>query len=112
MEDEVEMNGSLFKMAFDDALYKKQWYLVSLSIEKIQFVLRRFKENEGQLKTPANHDINVIPAWLAGYSGKDVIISIIDDGLDHKHPELTEKYVSVISKVFFLHTDRRITLSI
>jgi len=55
----------------------------------------QFKENEGQLNTPAKHDINVIPAWLAGYSGKDVIISIIDDGLDHKHPELTDRYVSI-----------------
>jgi len=54
-----------------------------------------FKENEGQLNTPANHDINVIPAWLAGYSGKGVIISIIDDGLDHKHPELIDRYVSI-----------------
>ena len=52
------------------------------------------KENEGQLNTPAKHDINVIPAWLAGYSGKGVLISIIDDGLDHKHPELADRYVS------------------
>jgi subtilisin family serine protease len=36
----------------------------------------------------------VIPAWLAGYSGKGVTISIIDDGLDHKHPELIDRYVS------------------
>lgn len=64
------------------------------------------------MKTPANHDINVIPAWLAGYSGKDVIISIIDDGLDHKHPELTDKYVSLISQTFFLYGDRTIKLSI
>ncbi len=68
-------------MTFDDTYYKKQWYL----------------ENEGQLNTPANHDINVIPAWLAGYSGKDVLISIIDDGLDHKHPELIDRYVSIIN---------------
>ncbi len=36
----------------------------------------------------------MIPAWLAGYSGKGVTISIIDDGLDHKHPELIDRYVS------------------
>lgn len=53
------------------------------------------QENEGQLNTPADHDINVIPAWEAGYSGKGVVISIIDDGLDHKHPELTDRYVSI-----------------
>ncbi|CAF3465528.1 unnamed protein product [Rotaria sp. Silwood1] len=54
-------------------------------------------ENEGQLNTPANHDINVIPAWLAGYSGKGVTISIIDDGLDHKHPELNDRYKPQLS---------------
>ncbi len=47
------------------------------------------------MNTPANHDINVIPAWLAGYSGKGITISIIDDGLDHKHPELIDRYVSI-----------------
>lgn len=46
------------------------------------------------MNTPAKHDVNVIPAWLAGYSGKGVTISIIDDGLDHEHPELAERYVS------------------
>ena len=53
-----------------------------------------FQENEGQLNTPANHDMNVVPAWLAGYSGKGVTISVIDDGLDHEHPELKDRYVS------------------
>jgi subtilisin family serine protease len=56
------------------------------------------------MQTPANHDINVIPAWLAGYSGKGVTISIIDDGLDHKHPELIDRYVSM--KISFLVGER------
>lgn len=46
------------------------------------------------MNTPAKHDINVIPAWLAGYSGRGVTIMIVDDGLDHEHPELAERYVS------------------
>lgn len=53
------------------------------------------KENEGQLNTPRDHDMNVIPAWQAGYSGKNVTICVIDDGLDHKHPELIDHYVSI-----------------
>jgi len=31
---------------------------------------------------------------LAGYSGKNVVICIVDDGLDHFHPELSDRYVS------------------
>ncbi|CAF2019698.1 unnamed protein product [Rotaria magnacalcarata] len=71
-----EINGTNLKMSFDDKLYSKQWYL----------------ENEGQLNTPPNHDINMAPAWLAGYSGKNVTICIVDDGLDHPHPELADRY--------------------
>ncbi|CAF3726887.1 unnamed protein product [Rotaria socialis] len=78
---DLTIDNSSFKMSFDDTYYRKQWYL----------------ENEGQLNTPANHDINVIPAWLAGYSGKGVTISIIDDGLDHKHPELIDRYQPQLS---------------
>ncbi len=37
-------------------------------------------------------------AWLAGYSGKDVLICIVDDGLDHPHPELRDHYVSFYKK--------------
>jgi subtilisin family serine protease len=48
------------------------------------------------LKTPAEHDINAVPAWIAGYSGKDVIICIVDDGVDHPHPELADRYVSFL----------------
>ena len=39
--------------------------------------------------------MNVIPAWQAGFSGQGVLISIIDDGLDHQHPELIDRYVSI-----------------
>ncbi|CAF4594129.1 unnamed protein product [Rotaria sp. Silwood1] len=79
------------EMSFDDVLYSKQWYL----------------ENKGQFNTPANHDINVAPAWLAGYSGKDVTICIVDDGLDHPHPELVDHYQPQFSYDLNDLTDRK-----
>ncbi|CAF0806074.1 unnamed protein product [Didymodactylos carnosus] len=79
--DSLSLDQYQFKMKFDDEFYRKQWYL----------------ENEGQMDTPANHDINVIPAWLAGYSGKNVTICIVDDGLDHSHPELKDRYLAHLS---------------
>lgn len=42
LDDEVDTNSSLFKMTFDDTLYKKQWYLVSLSIGKISVCILWF----------------------------------------------------------------------
>ena len=58
------------------------------------------QENKGQLNTPAEHDINAPPAWVAGYSGEKVVICIVDDGVDHPHPELTDYYVSIFFEIF------------
>lgn len=65
---------------FNDQNFKQQWYLI----------------NEGQLKIPPMHDLNVKDAWLSGYTGKNVSIVIIDDGLDHEHPDFEGKYVIYI----------------
>lgn len=65
------------EIAFNDERYSQQWYLI----------------NEGQLKSPLNHDLNVRQAWLNGYTGKNVTIVILDDGLDYEHPDFQGKYV-------------------
>lgn len=64
---------------FNDANYGQQWYLI----------------NDGQLKIPPSHDLNVKEAWVKGYTGKNVTIVIIDDGLDHEHPDFEGKYVKL-----------------
>jgi subtilisin family serine protease len=38
--------------------------------------------------------MNVIPAWRKGYSGKGVVVSILDDGIQTNHPDLAQNYVS------------------
>jgi subtilisin family serine protease len=62
---------------FNDEMYSQQWYLI----------------NEGQFKIPRFHDLNVRQAWLNGYTGKNVTIVIVDDGLDYEHPDFEGKYV-------------------
>lgn len=57
---------------FNDAKFDKQWYLLS---------------------QPDGHDLNIKEAWFKGFSGKNITIVIIDDGLDHEHPDFLEKYV-------------------
>ena len=63
---------------FNDKEYGKEWYLI----------------NNGQLNTPKDHDLNVKEAWNKGFTGKNITIVIIDDGLDHEHPDFAGKYVS------------------
>ncbi|CAL4119923.1 unnamed protein product, partial [Meganyctiphanes norvegica] len=57
---------------FPDPLYGQQWYL-----------------SEG---AQGGYDMNVGPAWRKGYTGKGVVISILDDGIQHNHPDLKQNY--------------------
>ena len=41
-------------------------------------------------------DVNVTAAWDV-YTGRDVIISVIDDGLDHNHSDISPHYSSLYS---------------
>lgn len=39
-------------------------------------------------------DLNVMAAWRMGYTGKGIVITILDDGLEKDHPDLQANYVS------------------
>ncbi|XP_015221100.1 proprotein convertase subtilisin/kexin type 4 isoform X2 [Lepisosteus oculatus] len=51
-----------------DPLFSKQWYLS----EAFQ--------------------LNVVSAWAQGYTGKGVVVSILDDGIEKSHPDLAANY--------------------
>ena len=40
--------------------------------------------------------MNVGPAWQKGYTGKGVVVSILDDGIQTNHPDLAQNYVSTV----------------
>ena len=42
------------------------------------------------------YDINVESAWRKGFTGKGVVVTILDDGIDHTHPDLALNYVSYL----------------
>lgn len=58
--------------AFPDPLFKEQWYL------------------NGGAKDGL--DMNVGPVWAKGYTGKGVVVSILDDGIQTNHPDLAQNY--------------------
>ncbi|CAH1972316.1 unnamed protein product [Acanthoscelides obtectus] len=36
--------------------------------------------------------MNLVPAWKKGYTGKGVVVSILDDGIQTNHPDLAQNY--------------------
>ena len=61
-----------FGVSFSDPMFREQWFL------------------NGGARNGA--DMNVVPAWRKGYTGKGVVVSILDDGIQHNHPDLAQNY--------------------
>ena len=59
--------------SINDALYGCQWHL----------------NNEGQRKGAYGEDINVEDAWTTT-RGSGVNVAVVDDGMQHSHPDLTD----------------------
>lgn len=55
-------------------------------------------QNRASNKDSDEVDLNVQEAWQLGYSGKGVVVTIMDDGLDHTHPDLSANYVILFSQ--------------
>lgn len=41
---------------------------------------------------PCRSDMNVMGAWLRGYTGRNVVVTVMDDGLERNHPDLVQNY--------------------
>ncbi|XP_065354665.1 furin-like protease 1 [Calliphora vicina] len=57
-------------VAFNDPKWPQMWYL-----------------NRG-----GDLDMNVIPAWKDGITGKGIVVTILDDGLESDHPDIISNY--------------------
>ncbi len=69
------------RIAFTDPLFPDQWHL----------------KNTGQSWGDPGEDVNVEPAWDAGFLGTGVVIAIVDNGLEHTHPDLSPHYRADLS---------------
>lgn len=58
-------------------------WLVSLHLSvcllACSFLLLQFNGGSGQ-EGPTKFDLNVVPAWIQGYTGKGVVVSVVDEG--------------------------------
>ncbi|XP_029008957.1 furin (paired basic amino acid cleaving enzyme) b isoform X5 [Betta splendens] len=44
------------------------------------------------LSAPTHQDLNTKVAWAQGYTGKGVVVTILDDGIEKDHPDLVSNY--------------------
>ncbi|XP_023669764.1 proprotein convertase subtilisin/kexin type 6 [Paramormyrops kingsleyae] len=42
-------------------------------------------------------EMNILAAWQRGYTGKNVVVTILDDGIEKNHPDLAENYDQLAS---------------
>lgn len=71
---------------FNDPMFDKQWPLY----------------NDGSINTNAvsGADINVIPAWQQTAGRSDVIVAVVDEGVQYNHPDLEANMWSGIGRNF------------
>ncbi|XP_076845203.1 proprotein convertase subtilisin/kexin type 5b isoform X3 [Brachyhypopomus gauderio] len=60
---------------FNDAKWSSMWYI-------------HCNENIHNCKS----DMNIVGAWKRGYTGKEVVVTILDDGIERNHPDLVQNY--------------------
>lgn len=53
------------------------------------FFVCNFLQNRG-----GGLDMNVLEAWNEGITGKGIVVTILDDGLEKDHPDIVRNYVS------------------
>ncbi|CAM1331595.1 PCSK1 (predicted) [Pycnogonum litorale] len=68
-------------LSFNDPLWEKQWYMN----DNVRF--------SGTNKI----SLNVEKAWKMGYTGKGVVVAVVDDGVEWTHDDLKNNYNSNIS---------------
>ena len=81
---------------FPDPLFAEQWHLVSVesSSSVFMFIYTLLIILVNVFYYIFQHgDMQVIPAWNRGYTGKGVVVAVVDDGLQWNHPDLAQKSV-------------------
>ncbi|XP_033022487.1 proprotein convertase subtilisin/kexin type 6 isoform X1 [Lacerta agilis] len=62
-------------VSFNDPLWPEMWYM-------------HCEDNNSDCRS----EMNVLAAWQRGYTGKDIVVTILDDGIEKHHPDLVQNY--------------------
>ncbi|XP_042200046.1 proprotein convertase subtilisin/kexin type 6 isoform X3 [Callorhinchus milii] len=63
-----------FSLHFTDPEWSSMWYI------------------HCEEKNKCRSEMNVLGAWQKGYTGRNVVVTILDDGIERMHPDLMQNY--------------------
>ena len=81
-------------------MYSIQKPVNFISLAEVDFSSVSFA---GQTVGPRGFDINVAPVWRKNITGRGVVVTILDDGIEYTHPDLQNNYESRASWDFNNH---------
>uniref|UniRef100_A0A8B9IRV0 Proprotein convertase subtilisin/kexin type 6 n=1 Tax=Amazona collaria TaxID=241587 RepID=A0A8B9IRV0_9PSIT len=70
-----QVQGEPHALPFNDPVWPNMWYL-----------------HCGDKGSRCRSEMNVLAAWQRGYTGKNVVVTILDDGIERNHPDLLQNY--------------------
>ncbi|XP_046677942.1 neuroendocrine convertase 1-like isoform X1 [Homalodisca vitripennis] len=71
---------SAYQSMFNDPLWPNEWYIQDYRTQDMPVM-----------------DLNVVPVYKMGITGKSVTIAVVDDGVEHGHPDMIGNFVESLS---------------
>ncbi|CAG0879561.1 unnamed protein product [Cyprideis torosa] len=68
--EDFEDEGDEYNVCLNDPRWTHMWYLHRIT----------------------DADMNIVPAWSENVTGRGIVVSILDDGLEHDHPDIIDNY--------------------
>ncbi|XP_076879104.1 proprotein convertase subtilisin/kexin type 6 [Brachyhypopomus gauderio] len=65
---------------FNDPKWSNMWYI-----------------HCGDTTSRCRSEMNILAAWQRGYTGRNVVVTILDDGIERNHPDLAQNYDQLAS---------------
>lgn len=59
----------------------------------IHIVIETCSQKQNNKEAQFSNSMRIKEAWKLGYTGKGVVVTILDDGLEWDHPDLVKNYV-------------------
>ena len=94
--------------------FEKEWTVMTICFKLTEFqttgnskafnpALLIFLASQKRPEGSNEPTLNVTAAWKSGYTGKGIVVGVVDDGVDGSHPELRDNYVTIffLFSVFF-----------